>query len=213
MKICCFWLVSLGTVLMSGTTSHAFPTSGANCASCHSPVTGRMSLSGETTTTDLGAGLFKTYNVAPGNTVTITENVLNGSVDYAASVRNFEQGGQQNPGNFLVYTTPNLALNGWNGLVDPGSGATYYSTSVISDGSTPSFNFDISVNPATPLDYYELIFTMAGSNFLPGGRFAQEEHVYLNVVPEPQAYALATGLCLVGFAAYRRLGGKARSGE
>ena len=100
-----------------------------------------------------------------------------------------------------------------NELVDAGSGATYYATSVISDGLTPTFNFDIAVNTGTPLDYYELIFTMAGSNFQPGGRFAQEEHIYLNVVPEPQAYALATGLCLAGLAASRRLIRKPRNGD
>jgi len=218
MKTHCVWLASLGIVLASTTLSLARPEYGSNCAICHStPVTGRMSLSGETTTTDLGTrldlttpGPLKTYNVSPGGTVVIKENILNGSDHYAVSIRNFEQGGQKNnSNNLLSYSTPNLAANGWTQYQDGGSGATYFSTSIVADGSTPTFNFELLVSAGTPADYYDLALTFGAG----AGQFSQEEHVYLNVVPEPQAYAMASGFASAAFVAYRRWCRRSRTGR
>jgi hypothetical protein len=92
----------------------------------------------------------------------------------------------------------------WTQAQDINNGATYFYTSIVSDGSTPTFSFELSVLAGTPLDYYDLALTFAWD--VDGVPFYQNEHVYVNVnvVPEPQAYAMASGLALAAYAAYRR---------
>ena len=57
---------------------------------------------------------LKTFRVAPGNTVTLSIEVLNGSDRFAVQIKNFDNGAKKNsPDNMLFWIADNEADNAW----------------------------------------------------------------------------------------------------
>ena len=191
-------------VATSANVAHAYPGSGINCSNCHSNTQeGLMEVSGEDKMLDLGTqldgnerGELKTFVGAPGEPVSLQMTVLNGSPSSSVQIKRLDSGGQKiSQDNKLIFT-----------LVDPDStwrerdnGGPYYTTSVVQGSNEGTvYTFDIMLDAATPADVYDLEFAIATGAFT-----YDDEHYYLQVIPEPTAAALA-GLGLLGLIAYRR---------
>ena len=159
---------------------------------CHAnEQVGRMSVTGEDTTLDLGTqldgnmrGPLKTFVTMPGEIVTLQVEVLDGSPVFAVQLKRLETGGQLNDlGNFLVWTEANDGLNPWT--LQEVTNPPYFTKDDGSNGGLdPSeagiFSFDLEVDVSTPPDVYDLEFAVAGGAM----NWYQDEHFYLEV-PEP----------------------------
>ncbi len=178
------------------------------CSNCHTrPVTDRMRVTGEDLQLTLllpvppptgtgrsrGGGplpppepmlgpALKTFRVAPGNTVTLSIEVLNGSDRFAVQIKNFDNGAKKNsPDNMLFW----IADNAWT-RHQRGNQQPYFTKNAPGDNGIPNsvtpitYHFDLFVDVDTPLDVYELTFATVGrSQAL--NRWYQEEKFYLEV--------------------------------
>jgi hypothetical protein len=166
-------------------------------------------------TTDLGTqlngnmrGPLTTYVVAPGDTVTLSVDVLNGADDYAVQLKRLETPGQSvSASNFLVWSEANAGSNVWTRqeVANP----PYFTKDAGGDngipwaGATIRYIFDLFIDPTTPADYYDLEFAVGA--VLDGVKVYQDEHFYLQVVPEPGTMLLmGLGLALVGYGHRKR---------
>lgn len=68
------------------------------------------------------------------------------------------------------------------------------------NGTPVLYDFDLQIASDTPADFYDLAFVLAGKG---QGLWAQEEHFYVHVVPEPSPSLLAA-VALAAIAALRR---------
>ncbi|MHC4720024.1 MAG: Ser-Thr-rich GPI-anchored membrane family protein [Planctomycetota bacterium] len=172
------------------------PDYGISCASCHSSiVTGKMEVTGEDTVVDLGTqlngqrnGPLKTYLVNPGETVTLSANVLDGSSKYAVQLSRLSKGGQEN----ATANRMNWSRDGSIGGVWNKYGTTanpYFTTNAIGNGATGVRSFGLAVGASTPADTYDLIFAMAGTG---GGLWYQEEHFYVRVAAAATSLSLSS---------------------
>jgi hypothetical protein len=170
-------------VLFSASSSQATPTSGADCLQCHSASTGHLTISGNTSTLNLGtqrldkvkAGAVKTFSVKRGQAVTITIDVPNGASRYDVSVfRKTVSGLKTKLTNRLLFK----ADAKWK-LIGGTGGYYLASASAINwAGSTRRFTYTLTVNAKTPVDVYEFFIEVGGMS---GGRWAQGQRVYINV--------------------------------
>ena len=89
-----FIVLGIGVWLaVSDNAAFGRPSFGGSCANCHSNAQeGLMQVNNEDTTLDLGTqldgnmrGPLKTFEASPGETVSLSMEVLNGSPDYAHS--------------------------------------------------------------------------------------------------------------------------------
>ena len=191
--------------------AYARPSFGGSCANCHGNVQdGRMQVNNEDTTLDLGTqldgntrGPLKTFEASPGDTVTLSMEVVDGSPNFAVELKRLETGGQQNDqANKLVWSEANDASNPWSEWGDP----PYFTKDngsnggITWSGSPTSYSFDLLIDPSTPLDVYDLEFAIAT-----GGFAYDDEHFYLSVVPVPEPSTIALVLFgLVGVGILRR---------
>lgn len=190
--------------------AQARPSFGASCSSCHGNVQdGLMQVTDEDKIVDLGTqldgktrGPLKTFEAAPGDTVTLSMEVLDGSPNYSVQLKRLETGGQQNDqANKLVWTEANDPTNVWSEWGDP----PYFTKDenndgIVWEGATVGFTFDLLIDPSTPVDLYDLEYAIATGAF-----GYQDEHFYLSVVPEPTSIALMSlGLIGIGFVGRRR---------
>jgi len=138
-------------------------------------------------------GALQLFDVVPGNTATLSMEVLNGNVVFAVQLKRLEKPGQLNSAaNFLTWSEDNAAGNPWT--LQQVSNPPYFTKDNGNDGGLPAslagiFSFDLFVDVATPLDVYDLEFAVAGLNDA-GARYYQDEHFYLRAVPEPGTLAL-----------------------
>ena len=155
-------------------------------------------------------GPLDVFRVEPGNAVNLTMEVLNGDAVFAVQFKRLEKSGQLNDlANFMTWLEDNLETNPWTLQED--TNPPYFTKDNGNDGGLPAneagaFSFDLFIDPVTPLDVYDLEFAVAGLN---GDEqpFYQDEHFYLEVVPEPAVGASAmTMIATLGavFAARRR---------
>jgi len=215
-------VVSVAYLMLTSGVTFAFPSFGESCSGCHGTNVGgtnpnKMSVTGFDTLLDLGTqldgkvrGELSTFTASPGDTVTLQMTVTDNSQAYGVQLKRLYKPGQQiNALNFL--TSPMYGTGSVPPWVDDGGdpvlGPQYFYQGVIGAGVGSVYNFDLVLDPNTPLDVYDLEFAIAGG----GGSFSgngptswyQDEHFYLQVVdviPEPSTFALA-GLGIIGICA------------
>jgi len=138
-------------------------------------------------------GPLETFTAQPGDTVLLAMDVLDGSDKFAVQLKRFEEDGVLGPaGDTLAGYIPDAA---W---VPQGSlPSTYYTDT---NNGTPwtggpvSRVYALTLAESTPLNVYDLGFAVAGKG--DAGKFYEDQHIYLKVVPEPTTLAL-TGLAMV----------------
>jgi hypothetical protein len=194
-----------------------------SCSVCHTRiVSGRMDVIGADEMVDLGTqldgserGPLSTFWVVPGESVTLSMEVLDGSSSgcsacskFAVQLKRLEKSGQEiDLSNFLIWAEDNLPGNPWTRqeVTNP----PYFTKDDGNDGGLPSqdagpFSFDLFVDAATPPDFYDLEFAVAGKG---GGLWYEDQHFYVQVVPEPSATLLGI-VAVSAIAAVRRIGGR-----
>lgn len=180
---------------------------------CHVNVeTGRLQVLGQNGVLDLGIqldgkvrGALQLFQVLPGGTATLSMEVLNGDALFAVQLKRLEKPGQMNDlANFMTWAENNLPGNPWTqrGATNP-----YFTKDDGSGGGLAAalagiFNFNLFIDPATPPDVYDLEFAVAGLT-TDDQQFYQDQHFYVEVIPEPATLALV-GLGLAGLAATGR---------
>jgi hypothetical protein len=168
-----FLAAALPLISLSSLPARAHINSGANCANCHSTARSGMSLTGFQSTTNLGTGALKVFQVTPGQTASIGIQVTDGHNEYGLALVNLDGGGIRNSANHLTYQ----ADSAWTRRTG------YYSAGP--SGSNKAWTFRLGVGTATPPDFYLLRLRMAGTG---GGRWNQEAAFYVQVVkPTPTA--------------------------
>ena len=185
---------------------------------CHVNVeTGRMQVIGGDGLLDLGTqlggqtrGPLTVFNVEPGNTVTLTMEVLNGDALFAVQLKRLEQPGQLvSLSNFMTWLEANLEANPWT-RQEVENPPYFTKDNGVDEGlfgnEAGPFSFDLFVDAATPPDVYDLEFAVAGVG-LGEQLYYQDQHFYVQVVPEPAigASALAMVAALGAVAGARRL--------
>jgi len=167
--------------LVSGLPSYAVD-EGNNCAVCHSTArTDRMQVTPQDLQIDLGTqldgqvrGPLSSFSAEPGGSVTFSVDILNGSGAWAVQLKQLEKGGQEvSLDNKLVWTF--LKAGTWTSY---GTTAPYLASNVKSSTGATTMELTLILDPATPPDTYELVFTMAGKS---SGLYHQDAHFYLEV--------------------------------
>ena len=174
--------------------------------SCHTTVeTGRMQVIGTDGVLDLVTqldgnvrGALQLFRVDPGNTVTLSMKVLNGDDVFAVQFKRLEKPGQLNDlANFMTWMEDNLPSNPWTlqgGATNPYFTKDNGNNGGLAGSAAGPFSFDLFVDAATPPDVYDLEVAVAGTTGGGEVRYYQDEHFYLEVVPEPAAGASAMAM-------------------
>jgi len=151
-----------------------------NCAECHTtPQTG-MAIVNYQTTTNLGKGQLKVFQVKPGQTAVIQWNVTNGySGQYGLNINNLDAGGVGNSGNHLAYT----ADPAWTSYF-PGTTTNFFMVGCATT-SPDLWTFNLVLKTNTPPDFYMIQTQMAGYDSA-SIMWSQQESFYVQVVaPAP----------------------------
>lgn len=172
-------------------------TNGNSCRNtCHVNVeTGRMQVVGQDDLLDIGTqldgairGSRKVFQVLPGNTVTMSVEVLNGDALFALQLKRLEMAGQLNSlANFMTWLEDNTVGNPWTLQED--TNPPYFTKDDGNNGGLQAaaagiFSFDLFIDAATPPDVYDVEFAIAGMDATEQ-LYYQDEHFYVEVVPEP----------------------------
>jgi len=174
--------------------------------SCHTTVeTGRMQVTGTDGVLDIGTqldgnvrGALQLFQVDPGNTVTLSMKVLNGDDVFAVQFKRLEKPGQLNDlANSMTWMEENVPSNPWT--LQEVANPPYFTKDNENNGGLAGsaagpFSFDLMVDAATPPDVYDLEFAVAGTTGGGEVRYYQDEHFYLQVVPEPAVGASAMAM-------------------
>ena len=187
-------LIGVGVALTLGQAAFALPTYGENCASCHTTSLGTITITGNDTTANPveacsvpDHGTLKVFQVAPGASRTLTATLSGVSgASYAFVTKGFSNDAVQSCG-VLSYT-------GDSAWTQQGSGSSVYYYQMAS-GTAISFN--LAVGAATPADYYDLVFAVAG---LGSSRFYTEAHFYVQVVTSAPPASPTIGLSPISLA-------------
>lgn len=158
----------LVSLLIAWTTppAQAHVSSGANCASCHGTARNAMSLTGFQFTTNVSTGSLKVYSVAPGETVPIGLQVIDGRTQYGFAMTGLDATGSLDATHKLL-TKPDSTWTKRN---------TYYSLGPKSGNQTWTFRLGVLTN--TPPDLYLLSVRIAGDG---GGRWSEQESFLVEV--------------------------------
>lgn len=197
---CVLSLLSISFIAVTGEVAHAFPpfavNNGNSCSTnCHGSSgangsirpdaiellgDGLLNLDDENLPGATDRGELPFFTARPGETVTLNGNVLDGTEEYALQIKRFETEAVLSDSNNTLadFATPDPAYNGHG---PPPS--TYYATDVTPwIGSTTPFLFNLTLDPGTPLDVYDLEFAIAGHDHDTDQLFYNDQHFYLQVV-------------------------------
>jgi hypothetical protein len=170
-----------------GESAYSLPTYGANCASCHSGARGTIAITGNDTTANPAEacgspdrGTLKVFQVHQGATRSLTGTLsgLTSGTRYAGVMKGLDGTGVGSCGAFTYTADPSWASQGG-----------YYTTAIGNFSGTPAFNFNLTVGPSTPPDFYDLILATAGVDG--SGRFYTESHLYVQVLAASPTIALS----------------------
>lgn len=223
MKMYVRWMLGLfaagGILITMAGEAQARPSYGVSCRGCHGGTAlpglmtvtnfdGSINLDTINLPTATNRGEIKYYDVVRGNNVTLSMDVLDGAAVYSVQLKLLEKGGVMNNSlNKLVYTPD----SSWT---PQGTAAVPWFTKdggnddgILWTGDVASYTFDLFVDATTPVDVYNLEFTVGLASDGEPTRYG-EEHFYLNVlqeIPEPSTWVLFTGfgVCLAWYG-YRR---------
>ncbi len=153
----------------------AEPNRNSNCALCHTASHGAMAMSNYQSTTNLGSGLRKVFQVNPGQNVGIRLNVTNVyGGPYGVTMNNLSGAGLSNSANHLTFT----ADPAW---VNQGG---YFTVGPV-DNAQP-WTFNLAVAAGTPADFYSVQTQIAGKDS-GGQRWSQQETFYVQVMASQPA--------------------------
>ncbi|HXR08770.1 MAG TPA: hypothetical protein VN765_15640 [Candidatus Acidoferrum sp.] len=147
-----------------------------NCAGCHTtPQTG-MAIANYQTTTNLGNGLLRVFQVNPGQTAVIQWMVTNGyGGDYGLNINNLDAAGVNNSSNHMAYT----ADPAWSSYF-PGTTTNFFMVG-CSTTCPHVWTFNLVVKTNTPTDFYLVHTQMAGYDSA-SAMWSQQESFYVQVV-------------------------------
>jgi len=175
---------------------------GASCASCHSSAlqdggfrSGAMEVLGEgflnldsSRNDSNNRGAIPFFTAAPGNTVALAMQVVDGRTNYAVSIDNFETASITGSGTQLLtgYFQPDPLWFKY----DPSPPDFYVNVDAPPSAivwpagqATPvPYTFNMTLSPSTPIATYELEYTLAGHNFGTPSLFVDSQFFYLQVV-------------------------------
>lgn len=151
----------------------AWPGYGSDCANCHSNSRTGMYLTSYQTTTNLGSGVLKVYQVTAGQALPIAIQVTNNwGGNYGLAINNLQGSGFSNSTHHLVYTPDATWANQF----------TYFTVGPTAT-SPKLWIFNLTVETNTPPDFYPVELVMAGLTGPSGSpRWHQAESVYIQVV-------------------------------
>jgi hypothetical protein len=157
---------------LCGSASAAFY---INCAGCHTVPQSGVAIVNFQTTTNLGNGLRKVFQVKPGQTAVIQLNVTNNyGGSYALNLNNLDAGGANNSSDHLAYT----ADPAWTHYF-PGTSTNFFMAGCATT-SPDRWTFNLVVKTNTPADFYTINSQIAGDY---GSTMrSQQESFYVQVV-------------------------------
>jgi hypothetical protein len=163
----------MAMIALCGTASAAFY---VNCAGCHTVPQDGVNIVNYQTTTNLGAGLLKVFQVNPGQTAVIQLNVTNSyGGEYGLNINNLGAGGVDNGSNHMA-CTPDPA---WANYF-PGTTTNFFMVGCAT-ASPDLWTFNLVVETNTPADFYMVKAQMAGYDSA-STMWSQQESFYVQVV-------------------------------
>jgi len=128
-----------------------------NCKACHTVPQNGMAIVNFQATTNLGAGLYKVFQVSPGQIAVIELSVTNGrGGDHALNINNLDAGGVNNGSDHMNWA----ADPAWTSCF-PGTTTNFFMTGcAIVRPNVWTFHLTVKTN--TPADFYTINSQMAG---------------------------------------------------
>jgi len=158
---------------LGGSASAAFL---INCRECHTVPQNGMVILNFQTTTNLGAGLRKVFQVSPGQTAVIELSVTNGhGGSYGLNINNLGAGGVNNGSDHMDCTADPT----WTSYF-PGTTTNFFMAGPAST-SPNLWTFNLAVKTNTPADFYTINSQMAGYDAA-SQMWSQQESFYIQVV-------------------------------
>jgi hypothetical protein len=135
-----------------------------------------MAIANYQTTTNLGNGLLKVFQVYPGQTAVIQWAVTNGyGGEYGLNLNSLDAGGVNNGSNHMAYT----ADPAWSSYF-PGTATNFFMVGCTTN-CPDTWAFTLAVKTNTPADFYMVQTQMAGYDSA-SVMWSQQESFYVQVV-------------------------------
>ena len=187
-------LIGVAAMLAWAGGAQAHVNSGGDCSGCHSPATGRATVTAPATTSSIdpatvpvGLPMFLAH---PGDTISLPIKVTNGGsvgAAYAVVMSGLNSGttikGLVSGGDILTFTADTT----WT---PQGSGTSAYATKGPASwsGTATNYSYALTLGASVPADYYSVKLVAAGSS---NGRWSQSQDVIIHVTPVPEPASLA----------------------
>lgn len=202
-----------GILLITAVGASARPSYGVSCRGCHGGVSqpGLMTVTNADGLINLDAvnlpgatdrGSIKYYDVVRGSSVALSMDVLDGAAIYAPQQKRLEKGGVLNSASNLLIFTPDPTWTQWGTPAVPWFTKDGGNNNGIGwTGNVASYVFNLFVDASTPVDVFDLEFTVAIADAAGEPTRYGDEHFYLRVqdaIPEPATWLLVSslGACL-----------------